>query len=228
MNSQNNGSSLLGAPQSTISPWLEEPGGYHEQRLAKRPRDWRADYTPRFGIASLLPGRDLSDYSDSTRRSPNPLLAYTGSSSIPALLHDLRQDPFVFIQFPAMGRQHNTLDYAQQATNPPTNFMRLYHPKFPWYIDIEQSHPNGVTVHDVLGQLYLQMLKLITPRHFYNQVLGEGDRHQINNAFRQRCSGHPELITRGVVQVDFFAIEGKFMWLGLAKGKNGMWEIKMQ
>ncbi|KAJ7598419.1 hypothetical protein C8J56DRAFT_770635 [Mycena floridula] len=104
--------------------------------------------------------------------------------------------------------------------------MWLYHPKFPWYIDIKQSHPNGITIHDVLRQLSHQIFKLITPRHFYNQVLNEGDRHQIKNAFRKRCQGHPKLIARGVLHVNISAIEGKFMWIGLAK-KNGMWEIKM-
>ena len=37
--------------------------GYDERNLARRPRDWRADYNPRQGISSFLPrvGRSRSD-----------------------------------------------------------------------------------------------------------------------------------------------------------------------
>lgn len=102
--------------------------------------------------------------------------------------------------------------------------LRLYHPRLPWYVDIGQTHPNGVTVFDVLFQLHGQLRAQISGRHYWNEELGSVERADLGLAFHDRCDGDPEEVAQGVRQVDFLG--RKVVLEGLARGKNGMWEIK--
>lgn len=104
--------------------------------------------------------------------------------------------------------------------------MRLYHPKLPWYIDIHQSHPNGVTVFDILVQMHMQLMTQIQGRHYWNEELQEEDRAKIAAAFQARCDGDAQEAANGVRQIDFLG--RKVLFEGLSRGKNGMWEIKTQ
>lgn len=123
-----------------------------------------------------------------------------------------------------IGRPYNNIDFAQLATTPPSPFMRIFHPSLPWYIDIRPTHPNGVTVYDVLAQMYRQLMSPITGRHYWNEDLTEDDRKAITLAFQRRCGTDSQEIQRGVVQVDYMG--KKVIFEGLVKAKGGMWEMK--
>jgi len=158
------------------------------------------------------------------RRVLHPLLLYKTPN--PPILHDLRENPLApdTVEFPLLQRRHNDLDFAQLATHPPTHTLRLYHPRLPWYIDINQSHPNGVTVFDILTQMYEQLMQQITGRHYWNEDLEDVDRARLGTAFQERCNGDRGLIAAGVRRVDF--LERRLLFEGLVRGRNGMWEIK--
>ncbi|EDR09188.1 uncharacterized protein LACBIDRAFT_294095 [Laccaria bicolor S238N-H82] len=203
--------------------------GFDERNLARRPRDWRADYNARQGISSFLPrvGRsrsDVQEFSDPTRRILHPLLQYTPTR--PSIYHDLRDDPLKpnTLEFLNLQRPPNDIDYAQLATQPPSSIMRIYHPLLPWYIDVQKSHTNGITVFDVLTQIWQQLHTAISNKHYWNEELGAQERAALNNAFWERCRGVQEEISRGIMRIDFLG--RKIILMGFVKGKNGMWEMK--
>lgn len=104
--------------------------------------------------------------------------------------------------------------------------MRIFHPRLPWYIDVEENHPNGITVYDVVTQVHRQLFTQVSNRHFYNEDLDDSDRTALSKAFAARTRGEPELINRGIMRIDFLGIDKKFIWLGLLRGRNGLWEMK--
>lgn len=153
----------------------------------------------------------------------------------PLLLHTLDSPPLAFdlrsslveghnILFQTLGRKYNEVDLAQVAAHPPAPMLRLYHPRFPWYIDIHQSHPTGVTVYDVLVQLSRQMQAPIHSRHYFNETLDETDRTALAKSFKERIRGRRGEREKGIMQVDFLA--EKCVLEGLVRGKQGMWEVK--
>ncbi|KAF5313730.1 hypothetical protein D9611_010096 [Ephemerocybe angulata] len=205
---------------------------YGPRNLARRPRDWRADYNPRGGLASYLPGvlsrdkSDVSEITDTTKRTLHPLLQFDNAR--PPIALDLRQNPLNLpphsTLFLNLSRPHNNIDFAQLATSPATSHMRLYHPLLPWYIDVRAAHPNGVTVYDLLTQMYRQLMMPITGRHFYNEDFGEEERAAVTRAFAVRVGRDEGETGRGVVQVDWLG--DRVVFEGLVRGKGGMWEVK--
>ncbi|KAJ3575508.1 hypothetical protein NP233_g1043 [Leucocoprinus birnbaumii] len=176
------------------------PDTWDETNLARRPRDWRATYNPRASFLSsitVIPSAiknlsDVQEYSDPAKRRMTPSLEYHAHQ--PPVNHDLRLDPFD-PKTPIYHAQSSTqqfrnpfsdLDMAQFATSPTAKFLRLFHPRLPWYIDIHQSHPNGITVGDILTQLWTQLEQQILPRHYWNDVLNEKDRKDIGKAYKRR------------------------------------------
>ena len=121
-------------------------------------------------------------------------------------------------------RPYNNIDMVQLATSPPTEQMRLYHPRLPWYIDVFQSQPNGITIQDILHWINRQLSTQIHQRHYYNEELDDAHRGVLSATFSDRCRYSREIMERGILQVDFLA--DKHVLLGLVKGKNGMWEMK--
>ncbi|KAF8649114.1 hypothetical protein AX16_006012 [Volvariella volvacea WC 439] len=217
-------------PQNGYSiPAYAQADTYDEKNLAKRPRDWREDYSFRTSLTSMMPrvGKsrsDVKEYTDPIKRTLCPLLAYATPN--PPIELDLRDDPrdpnnLIFTQ---LQRPHNNMDFLQLATTPSCQFMRLYHPRLPWYIDVRQTQENGISVWDVLTQMYAQLTVQIQGRHFWNDELTDSDREKITRAFQERCDGDQEEISHGVLQVDFLG--PKIIFEGLLRGKNGMWEIK--
>ncbi|KAF9477290.1 hypothetical protein BDN70DRAFT_934364 [Pholiota conissans] len=230
---------------------------WDEHNLARRPRDWRADFTGREGLAGYLPQMlpsvlkpktdvrgtcfiillllatrttiltdHLPEWTDSERRDIHPLLLY--KPPYPPIDYDLRNASAPFdpgmITFATLDRPHNDIDLAQLACQPASSFMRLLHPRLPWYIDVYSSHPNGVTVFDIFRAITAQLGTPIHGRHFWNESLSAGDRAAITAAFQLRCRGREALIPRGVLQVDFLG--DKCLFQGLVRGAHGMWEIK--
>ncbi|KAF8872943.1 hypothetical protein BD779DRAFT_1679466 [Infundibulicybe gibba] len=211
------------------SPYTTPPDVFDERNLSRRPRDWRADYSPRSSLSAYIPwmgkGRsDVKEISDPIRRTPDSLILY--SSHYPPIYYDLRFD-VSYVEFLTIKRPVNDLDFAQLATQPAAESMRLYHAKLPWYIDIVQSHPNGVMVRDVMEQMYEQLQVPISGRHFWNEELGDDERRVIGRAFQDRCAavGDESDMARGVRKVDFLG--AKVVFQGLVRGRNGMWEMKM-
>ena len=166
----------------------------------------------------------IIEHVDMVRRILHPLLLYT--SSAPPVYHNLLEIPFhpSSIDFSNLNRPHNEIDFAQLAFQPTASFVRLYHPRFPWYIDIQQVHPNGITVLDVLRQMHDQLHQPIHGRHFWNEEFTAQDRAAITQAFQRRCRGDRDLIQRGVVQLDFLG--PRVVFEGLVRGPKGHWEIK--
>jgi hypothetical protein len=183
---------------------------------------------------SHLPRLTLA-YIDHVKRSLHPLLNFTNDPNCPAILLDLRNDPFVpsTLSFPALGRPHNKIDFFQLATYPPAQKLRIYHTRLPWYIDILGSQPNGITVGDLLSQLHMQLYEQIGQRHFWTEELDDSDRAGLSAAYHGRISGprgvsEMERAKLGVMKIDFLGMEKTLMLVGFARGKNGVLEMKLK
>ncbi|KXN83067.1 hypothetical protein AN958_01885 [Leucoagaricus sp. SymC.cos] len=226
------------SPNRTGTPAYLIPDTWDETNLARRPRDWRASYNPRttfLSSLSVLPSvlknqSDVQEYTDPQKRRLSSLLGY--HLTHPPVQHDLRLDPRDHSN-PVLHARMSTndhrrpfteLDMAQFATEPPASFLRLFHPKLPWYIDIRQTRPDGVTVSDVLSQLCALLAQQILPRHYWNDVLSEKDRADIAKAYRRRTNLLRSGNERGILWVDYLC--GDVIFEGLAKAKGGIWEIK--
>jgi len=161
------------------------------------------------------------------RRVLSDLIAFKPS---PPIYFDLRIHPLhpasSTLEFLHLQRQHNELDFAQFATSPPSPELRLYHPRLPWYVDVMQSRTNGVTVYDVLVQMFEQLDMPITGKHWWNDEIDDVLRGKITAAFHERTGSNTDQVRRGVKRIDF--LKGKFVFEGLVKGRNGMWEMKMR
>ncbi|KAF9538508.1 hypothetical protein CPC08DRAFT_717555 [Agrocybe pediades] len=219
-------------PPTPQTPGYMQIDHFDENNLARRPRDWRPDYVAKSGIAGLIPSvlgmnsSTVKDYSDPIRRTLHPLLAY--KSTNPPFYYDLRLPGFSpeHVSFePLLNRPANEIDYHQLALQPTCSFMRIYHPKLPWFIDVHQVHPNGITVIDVLQTIAAQLHMSIHGRHYWNDELGDAERKSITLAFQDRTRGQPvEVMQRGILQVDYLG--KKCVLEGFVRGGKGLWEMK--
>jgi len=151
----------------------------------------------------------------------SPLLHCISASTHP-IAYDIRHNPAqINIQFLDLERPSNDIDFFQLATSPPVKELCLYHPRLPWYIDVCASHPNGVTIDDILTQIHENLAKPIGRRDFYNEELSAFDREEMSIAFYDRRGEHTG---RGMLRMDFLGFDVVF--LGLAKTKHGFWQIK--
>ncbi|KAF5372323.1 hypothetical protein D9615_009244 [Tricholomella constricta] len=197
---------------------------YTPHNLARRPLDWRSDYDPRGRLKSLVVKHrsDVRDWNDPQKRILHELLAYKQPQ--PPVSVDLRYDPSRSLHFPLLRRGHNQLDFAQLATQPAAQGMRLFHPNLPWYIDVVERHENGITVQDVIWEMFWQLNVPIQGRHWYNEELDSSLHEKMNHEFQVRTALAPEEAAQGVKRVDF--LKGKIIFNGLVKARNGLWEIK--
>jgi len=170
---------------------------------------------------------ESSEYRDPVKRRLASSLEYDADE--PPVMFDLRHDLFGPMNpiFHARNGHRNTfneLDMAQFATVPTARFLRLFHPKLPWYINIEPSHPNGITVGDILLQLSTQLRQQILPRHYWNDALSQQDRNEIGKAYMRRSHLWKSDQKRGILWIDFLCDEVVFE--GLVRTKWGIWEIR--
>ncbi|KAG6873163.1 hypothetical protein C0995_002012 [Termitomyces sp. Mi166 len=201
------------------------PEEYNSENLARRPKDWRPDYRRMIGPIPRLPKArsDVDEFKDPIKRKINETLAYNPSEH--CIDYDLRFLPyFDVLSFPHLGRPFNQIDFMQLATNPPTDKMRLFHPLLPWYIDVEQTYDNGVTVQDVIIHIFEQLQWQICSRHYYNKELGSEIRERIARAFAMRTQGSVEERKKGIKRVDY--LEEKVIFVGLVRVRDGLWEMK--
>jgi hypothetical protein len=154
----------------------------------------------------------------------NTLLLYGNLEEYP-VSYDLRQEPEVSeITFMNLDRPCNSLDFCQLATTPPVDELCLWHPRLPWYIHIRASQDNGITVQDVLCQMHDHLTEPIRANHYWTVELSPKDREEIRGAFQYRCDENQKLWSKGIARIDFLRFDCVFM--GLAKSRDGMWEIK--
>lgn len=115
----------------------------------------------------------------------------------------------------------NDMDHS--VTRPITHYMRIYHPRLPWYIDIRANGASYISLADFFQQLFAVLNKPISKYDFYNKELDDEDREILTRTYLQRCRSEDEKM-EGVKRVDY--LRGKFEWMGLVPGKNGMWRLK--
>ncbi len=105
--------------------------------------------------------------------------------------------------------------------------MRLYHPRYPWYIDVRPSQPNGVTVYDIVMALHQHFTAPILNRHYWCEDVTSRDREEINRAYYLRCRSAQEELSKGVRRCDFLGMHKMLRLQGLTRGRMGMWEMKI-
>lgn len=141
----------------------------------------------------------------------------------PPVNWDLRTPPqtikFYDIPRPVIGS-----DLARYACEPPVPYMRLYHSRLPWYIDVQASTYTGVNLQDLILAIWTSLRTPIVHADYYNDELDDEDRDRINWAFKVRCMDDPAETACGVRRVDF--LKKNVFFEGLTKGKQGMWEIR--
>ncbi|KAG6908202.1 hypothetical protein DXG01_005791 [Tephrocybe rancida] len=199
---------------------------YSPDNLARRPRDWRPDYDSRT-LAPFIPRiqkprTDIPEFADNMKRTIHDMLSYNPHNV--NVSFDMRYHPHENLDFPGLERPFNHIDLTQLATNPPVHAMRLFHPLLPWYVDVVEGQPNGITVNDLIFQMHMQLDVPVTSRHFYNEDLHSTVRERIYKAFAVRVEGNPMERDKGVKRVDF--LEGKVFFVGLVRAKNNFWEMK--
>lgn len=141
----------------------------------------------------------------------------------PPVAWDLRDDTSR-IQIRELKRPVTGYDLTHFVTEPPLPFMRLYHPRLPWYIDVIAQDPVGTTLYDLFSTIHAVMRSRISKSDYYNNDVTEEERNKVARAWRERCQYDQHAMSRGVTKVDFLMRDCIF--LGLAKGREGMWEIK--
>ncbi|KAF8071676.1 hypothetical protein FPV67DRAFT_890158 [Lyophyllum atratum] len=216
----------LQAPSYSPGRWFADQASLDSLNLAPRPNDWRADYTPphvpRNISWCLSRGMQMpAKFPAEVPYALSPLIQYTSPSTYP-LRYDIRDNPSeTDIQFLNLLRPSNDIDFYQLATSPAVNELCLSHPRLPWYIHVCASQPNGITIGDVLTQIHESLSKPINQRDFYNVDMTASDREEMSTAFYHRRG---EDTGRGMLRMDFLGSNVTF--LGLAKTKHGVWEIK--
>jgi len=157
---------------------------------------------------------------DSAKLDLHPFLRY--SKSRPMTIYDLRSEPLTLV-FRELGRPPLATDMDHSVSRPPTQHMRIYHPSLPWYIDIRANGAPYISLADFFQQLFAELSQPISKSDFYTYELDGGDRDVLTRSYIERCRSEDEKM-EGVKRVDF--LRGKFEWMGLAQGKNGMWRLK--
>jgi hypothetical protein len=112
---------------------------------------------------------------------------------------------------------------VHSATLPPTQYMRLYHPRLPWYINITANGGPYISLAQFFQQLFATLDKQISKHDFYNHDLDDDDRQVLSRTYFERCRDDAERM-QGVKRIDF--LRGKFQFEGLTRGKNGMWRLR--
>ncbi|KAJ7644799.1 hypothetical protein FB45DRAFT_898690 [Roridomyces roridus] len=217
---------------------------YDEHCLAPRPEDWRAGYNPPWraatdsSLSSLFRRNttldDAGDYVDTKKRKLADPLVYSATRPLAGIAYDMRLSPDgTRASGPFKPRALG--DLMQPAVTPATTWMRLFHPRLPWWVDVRQATPNqgGVTLYDVLRSLHDELDRAIGSHHFFTEWLVKKDRYALMKAFKERCalqggevrSDVNKEMLKGVKRVDYLGTECVFV--GLVK-KNGIWEIKTE
>jgi len=181
------------------------------------PMSWRRDFRFRTGFASLFRRRE-SAASLYTKVDLHRALKYHADA-----IYDLRRY-IDNVRLTYLDREPLFPDMIQAASEPPVNFMRVYNSRLPWYLDVlPTSNGSFVCLADVFIALHQALSYPIVQSDFYNDELDDADRDLLTQAWDERCETDEER-NAGVLRVDF--LRGKYMFAGLVKGRNGMWQLK--
>ena len=121
-------------------------------------------------------------------------------------------------------------DGSQLATEPPAEWMRLYHPALPWYIDVERNpeREQGITVLDVLVQMHRQLMVPVTESDVWNEDTTQDTRNLVAQGPRRRAGraadGSLSFGVYDAVRLDFLGHE--YIFEGLVARSSGIWQIK--
>jgi hypothetical protein len=137
--------------------------------------------------------------------------------------YDLRLYPLT-LSFREVPRNIVPSDLTRFACEPPLPYMRLYHQRLPWYIDVHASNPTGVNLGDLLMSIWTTLRWQIQKSDFWNDELSDADRDKVTRAWSTRCHGDIMEQRAGLRRVDF--LRRHVLFEGLVKGRNGMWEMK--
>lgn len=210
-------------------------GALSSIQLARgRPHDWRFGYKPpsksyfrRHLESFTVPYKFTTTRSCILTPIRLNLLLLTPQADLPNILYDLRKPPTEdAISLPCLNRPSNTIDFYQLITSPPIHHMTLWHRKLPWQINIEASHPNGITIYDFFQHVYQQLNQPIAQEEYYTDELAPGDRELLTMAYQIRCALFPDHLPAGVRRIDFLGREVCF--IGLKRSRGGRWEFKTQ
>ncbi|KAG6837237.1 hypothetical protein H0H93_012631 [Arthromyces matolae] len=197
---------------------------------APRPADWRPDYVPphsakshRFSLRAKS-GQNPGIAGKITYKL-HPFLQYISPTRTP-LAYDIRQNPnYSNMQYLTVPRPGNQIDWCQVATTPSVHELHLYHRRLPWIITIRATQTNGITLGDVFDQIHQSLSVRVTQQEVYNSSLNASDREEIATACYYR-NGSAGTVGGPMLRVDFLGFEVVF--LGLVKGKHGLWEMMTQ
>jgi hypothetical protein len=151
----------------------------------------------------------------------HPFLRFTFGDA--PVSYDLRRPPQTLV-FRDVPREIIASDLTRFACEPPLRYMRLIHPRLPWYIDIEASNPTGINLGDLFQAIWVCLQWPIQKADFWNDELSESDRDKISHSWRVRCNGDPREQASGVRRVDF--LRRHVVFEGLVKGRDGTWEMR--
>ncbi|EMD35679.1 hypothetical protein CERSUDRAFT_116411 [Gelatoporia subvermispora B] len=203
----------------------------HTGNHMRPPREWRADFNMPGalgrGIGTLLGRRrgSVSDIADSPQASRAKLHTYIRYSIVNTpMYYDLRS-MWTSVRFRALTHHANSWDFTRFACEPPVPVMRLYSNHYPWFIDVMSGNPSGVNLQELFSAVYSNMMTQISHADLYNKEMDESTRQHIEQAYFRRCRTEEERL-RGILRVDF--LQGRIIWEGLVRGKDGMWEMKLR
>lgn len=228
LQSSSSGSSLYPqSPSGALSRSLSaHPTEREATRLYDRPGTWRPRFQmPRSGVSSLLPnlnrGKSFPPV-DTTTRTLDDRVRFSALRE-PPVLWDLRDD-LARVLFRELKRSVTGYDFTRFTTEPPTPYMKLYHSRLPWYIEVTTTNGIGVTFHDLFTHVQRVLSSRIKNSDFYNNELTQEERGKISRAWKERCQYNQGAMSQGVKKVDYLMRDCVF--IGLARGRDGMWEMK--
>jgi hypothetical protein len=141
----------------------------------------------------------------------------------PPVLWDLRGDLSRSL-FRDLKRPITGYDLTRFTTEPPTPYMKLFHARLPWYIEVTTTNGLGVTLFDLFTHIQRVLTARINNSDFYNNELTQEEREKIARAWKERCQYNQGEMDQGVKKVDYLMRDCIFV--GLARGRDGMWEMK--
>jgi len=180
---------------------------------------------PRSGVTSFLPsltrGRSFPAV-DTTSRTLDDRIRFSALRD-PPVVWDLREE-LSRVVFRELKRPVTGYDFTRFATEPPTPFMKLYHSRLPWYIEVTTPNGVGVTLYELFTHIQFFLTSRIKNSDFYNNELTQEEREKISRAWKERCQYNQGELSQGVRKVDYLMRDCIFV--GLARGRDGMWEMK--
>ncbi|KAJ3564267.1 hypothetical protein NP233_g8408 [Leucocoprinus birnbaumii] len=184
-----------------------------------RPDYWRPAYPDKLRPCPLK-------HLFSTPIHIDPLLRYKKTAH--PIRYDLRFSPNLDQIFLPVFHRHPTIfDIRPLATThaESRHELRLWHRLLPWYITITpRLSGQGITVGDVLEQLYKELMKPITLYDYWNKAMSDEMRLAVDEASRMRARGMGFRTDQAICRIDYLL--GKTVFVGLVPSLHGTFEVK--